>query len=129
MKLASVIQPFCLSCRFEIDFVKVSDADEAKEYGIDTLPTVLYFENRIPSVYDEDLNDENALLEWLIEQKTTDTIEKVTEEILEFLIEDEEYLAVFFSGPCEEDDPCDDILEELVSVCKKERCPEQSRHK
>ncbi len=39
---------------------------------------------------------------------------KVTEEILEFLIEDEEYLAVFFSGPCEEDDPCDDILEELV---------------
>ena len=38
----------------------------------------------------------------------------MTEEILEFLIEDEEYLAVFFSGPCEEDDPCDDILEELV---------------
>ena len=102
--------------RFEIDFVKVSDAEEAKEYGIDTLPTVLYFENRIPSVYDEDLNDENALLDWLIEQKTTDTIEKVTEEILEFLIEDEEYLAVFFSGPCEDDDPCDDILEELVSV-------------
>ena len=57
--------------------MKVSDAAEAKEYGIDTLPAVLYFENKIPSVYDEDLNDENALLEWLIEQKTTDTIEKV----------------------------------------------------
>ena len=54
------------------------------------------------------------MLEWLIEQKTTDTIEHVTEEILEFLIEDEEYLAVFFSGPCEEDDPCDDILDDLV---------------
>ena len=38
----------------------------------------------------------------------------MTEEILEFLIEDEEYLAVFFSGPCEEDDPCDDILDDLV---------------
>ena len=57
--------------------MKVSDAAEAKEYGIDTLPAVLYFENKIPSVYDEDLNDENALLEWIIEQKTTDTIEKV----------------------------------------------------
>ena len=53
-----------------------------------------------------------------IEQKTTDTIEHVTEEILEFLIEDEEYLAVFFSGPCEDDDPCDDILEDLVSNTK-----------
>ena len=59
-------------------------------------------------------NNENELLEWLIEQKTTDTIEHVTEEILEFLIEDEEFLAVFFSGPCEEDDPCDDILDDLV---------------
>ena len=96
--------------------MKVSDAAEAKEYGIDTLPSVLYFENKIPSLYDEDLNNENELLEWLIEQKTTDTIEHVTEEILEFLIEDEEYLAVFFSGPCEEDDPCDDILEDLVHL-------------
>ena len=54
--------------RFEIDFVKVSDAEEAKEYGIDTLPAVLYFENKIPSVYDEDLNNENELLEWLVKQ-------------------------------------------------------------
>jgi len=52
----------------------------------------------------------------LIEQKTTDTIEHVTEEILEFLIEDQEYLAVYFSGPCEDDDPCDEILDELVLV-------------
>ena len=52
--------------RFEIDFVKVSDAAEAKEYGIDSLPAVLYFENKIPSVYDEDLNNENELLEWLV---------------------------------------------------------------
>ena len=41
--------------RFEIDFVKVSDAAEAREYGIDNLPSVLYFENKIPSLYDEDL--------------------------------------------------------------------------
>jgi hypothetical protein len=44
----------------------VSDAAEAKEYGIDSLPAVLYFENKIPSVYDEDLNNENELLEWLV---------------------------------------------------------------
>jgi len=42
--------------------VKLSNADEAKEYGIDKLPAVLYFENKIPSLYDEDLNNENELL-------------------------------------------------------------------
>ena len=51
---------------------------------------------RIPSIYDGDLNDEETLLDWLVEQKTTETIEKVTEKILEMLVEEEEYLAVFF---------------------------------
>ena len=102
--------------RFEIDFVKVSDGEEAGQYGIDSLPGLLYFENRIPSLYDGDLAKVKPLLEWLIEQKTTDTIEQITEEILEILVEEEEYLAVFFSGPCEEDDPCHAILEELEKV-------------
>ena len=51
---------------------------------------------RIPSIYDGDLTDEETLLDWLVEQKTTETIEKVTEKILEMLVEEEEYLAVFF---------------------------------
>ena len=63
---------------------------------MDTLPGLLYFENKIPSMYDGDLQSVKLLLDWLIEQKTTDTIEQITEEILEILIEDEEYLAVFF---------------------------------
>ena len=102
--------------RFDIDFIKVSDAEEATQYGIDSLPGLLYFENKIPSMYDGDLQSVKLLLEWLIEQKTTDTIEQITEEILEILIDDEEYLAVFFSGPCEEDDPCYEILEKLEKV-------------
>ena len=36
----------------EIAFVKISNLDEAKEYGLDTLPALVYFENRIPSVYE-----------------------------------------------------------------------------
>ena len=95
---------------------KVCDAEEATQYGLDSLPGLLYFENKIPSLYDGDLESVKLLLEWLIEQKTTDTIEQITEEILEILIEDEEYLAVFFSGPCEADDPCNEILEELEKV-------------
>lgn len=35
-----------------IAFVKISDLDEAKEYGIDALPTLVFFERRIPHIYD-----------------------------------------------------------------------------
>lgn len=35
-----------------IAFVKISDPDEAKEYGIDSLPTLVLFERKIPHVYE-----------------------------------------------------------------------------
>lgn len=35
-----------------IAFVKISDVEEAKEYGIDSLPTLVFFEKRIPHVYE-----------------------------------------------------------------------------
>lgn len=38
--------------RNEIAFVKISNLDEAKEYGLDVLPALVYFENRIPSIYE-----------------------------------------------------------------------------
>ena len=107
--------------KFEINFVKLNDSEAAQEYGIDYLPGLLYFENRIPSIYDADLLQTDLLLEWLITQKTTETIEKVTEKILTMLIEEEEYLAVFFTGPCSEDDPCEQILDELESIDSKIR--------
>lgn len=35
-----------------IAFVKISDVEEAKEYGIDSLPTLVLFERKIPHIYD-----------------------------------------------------------------------------
>ena len=97
--------------RFDISFVKVSDATKAASFGLRSTPGLLYFEHRIPSLYDGPLDDEEALLEWLVEQRTTDTIEAVTGEILDILVESEEYLLVFFSGPCEEGDACQELLQ------------------
>ena len=34
-----------------IIFVKIDNPDEAKEYGIDVLPSLVYFENTIPSLF------------------------------------------------------------------------------
>lgn len=41
--------------------------------------------------------NENEVLEWLIEQKNTATIEEVTDEILQDLIDEHEYVVVYFS--------------------------------
>ena len=34
---------------------QVEDNEEAADYGITLLPALVYFENRIPSLYDDDL--------------------------------------------------------------------------
>lgn len=44
-----------------------------------------------------ELSDEQNVLAWLIKQRTTDTIEEVTDEILDDLIANFEYVVVYFS--------------------------------
>ncbi|CAH2105858.1 unnamed protein product [Euphydryas editha] len=99
-----------------IVIVRIDNDAEAKEYGIDHLPTLVYFEENIPAVYEGDLLNEDEVLEWLIEQKNSATIEEVTDEILTDLIEEHEYVVVYFSGNCEEGEECDNILEELENI-------------
>ncbi|XP_076227212.1 hulk isoform X2 [Nomia melanderi] len=102
--------------REEIVIIRMDNKAEAKEYGIDHFPTLVYFENKIPAIYEGDLLNEDEVLEWLIEQKHTATIEEVTDEILTDLIEEHEYVVAFFSGDCDEGDHCDKVLEELENI-------------
>lgn len=100
-----------------IAFVKIDDDKEAKEYGIDTLPAVLYFEKKIPHIYDGrqpalailsphynnpkkihtgDLTQEHELLEWLLHQKKHSEIPEITNEMMDKLIDTIDYLTVLF---------------------------------
>ncbi|XP_059049761.1 uncharacterized protein LOC131844810 isoform X5 [Achroia grisella] len=99
-----------------IVIVRMDNEAEAKEFGIDHLPTLVYFEENIPAIYEGDLMNEDEVLEWLIEQKNSATIEEVTDEILSDLIEEHEYVVVYFSGNCEEGEECDNILDELENI-------------
>ncbi|XP_018795891.1 PREDICTED: uncharacterized protein LOC108973243 isoform X10 [Bactrocera latifrons] len=99
-----------------IVIVRIDNAAEAKEYGLDHLPALIYFENKIPALYEGDLMNEDEVLEWLILQKRTATIEEVTDEILVELINDHEYVVVFFTGPCEPGEKCDKTLNALESI-------------
>ncbi|XP_076673088.1 hulk isoform X2 [Andrena cerasifolii] len=99
-----------------IVIVRMDNDAEAKEYGIDHLPTLVYFENKIPAIYEGDLLNEDEVLEWLVEQKNTATIEEVTDEILTDLIEEHEYVVAYFSGDCDDGDDCDKVLQELENI-------------
>ena len=47
-----------------IVMIRIDNAEEAKEYGLDHLPAMVYFENKIPAIYEGDLMNEDEVLEW-----------------------------------------------------------------
>ncbi|XP_054718538.1 uncharacterized protein LOC129227940 [Uloborus diversus] len=101
--------------RHGIPFVRIEDDSVAKEYGIlDELPILVYFEDRIPSVYKGDLMKEEEVLAWIIRNKEEDTIEEVNDEILEDMIKEYEYVLVFFAPDGCPD--CEKILTELENI-------------
>lgn len=79
-----------------ITFVKIDNIDEANEYGIDSVPGLLYFEKGIPTVYEGRLEDEESVLKWLEQQTTSDEIEDITDEMLDLILEKMPYVAVLF---------------------------------
>lgn len=76
--------------------MKIDDDNEAKEWGIDKLPTIVFFEKGVPHVYEGDLMKEEELLGWLIHQKRHSEIPEITDEMKDKLIETVEHLAVIF---------------------------------
>ena len=103
-----------------IPFVKIEDVTKAKdEFGLDSLPAVLYWKNGefipenslcltlnsgVPSVFSGEVSDPKGLLEWLVNSKSGDNIELVTEEILEDMVDKFEYVVAYFQAYCREGD-------------------------
>ena len=82
-------------------FVKIDSEDEAKEYGINELPTLVYFESEIPYIFQGDLMNEEEVLAWLFHHVDSEEIAEVTDEMMDKLIANEPFLAVLF---CKSDD-------------------------
>lgn len=74
----------------------MDNPEEALEYGIDTVPKLIYFEKGIPTIYEGNLQDEEKLLKWLEEQTSSDQIEDITDEMLDLIIEKMPHVAVLF---------------------------------
>jgi thioredoxin-like negative regulator of GroEL len=100
--------------KYGIVFVKSSDSTVAEEFGCKSVPSLMYFEKGAPSLYEGDVSAEEDVLQWLVQQKTEDTIESVNRELLEQLVEQSHYLVAFFYKPhCR---ACDIVLEELEHI-------------
>lgn len=105
--------------RHGITFVKTKDFSVAEQYGVHDFPALVYFESNIPNVFEGiscsmyalirisykttiigmfsgQLDEEEEVLQWLITQKTEDRIELITRQMLETMVEDTQYLAVYF---------------------------------
>lgn len=89
-----------------IQFVKIDDNSAAREYGIEHIPAIVYFEKQVPNVYDGDLQDEDQMLHWLVEQLEKDEIEDVTDEMLDKLIKEGKTIAVLFCEALKRSDNC-----------------------
>lgn len=76
--------------------MKTQDFSIAELYGISDYPVLVYFEANVPNVYEGSLKEEEEVLQWLIQQKTEDRIELITRVMLESMVEETQYLAVYF---------------------------------
>ena len=81
---------------------------------------LVYYENKIPSLYRGDFNAEK-ILAWLISERNSNSIEFVTEEMIqEDLLHEDNFVAILFLGICynEEEDfnVCEETLEALETI-------------
>ena len=79
-------------------FVKVSEASAAVEYGIEERPTLVVFEKGIPNLYEgQDFRDAQQILRWIMGEITgDDTVETVTDSMLDMMIAKHRHVAAFF---------------------------------
>lgn len=85
--------------QFGIDMVKISDEEVAAKYNVANTPALVYFRKRIPLIFDGDLTDHTKLLTWLTSLDVFDNkneIEDVNRKMLDKLLDEKDYLAVFF---------------------------------
>jgi len=79
----------------EIKLVKIDDPEEALEYGLKTLPALVFFESQLPNIFEGNLEDPDEVLEWVTDLAMEDNIELVTAPMLDKLAQDHTNVAVF----------------------------------
>ncbi|KAJ8971215.1 hypothetical protein NQ314_000817 [Rhamnusium bicolor] len=67
-----------------------------KNTALKKIPSLVYFENGIPTLYEGNLEDEDKVLKWFEHQIKSDEIEDVTDEMLDIILDKRPFVAVLF---------------------------------
>ena len=76
--------------------MKISDAGAGEEYGIQDLPSLVYFENGVPEIFEGDIRNDNQIIKWMLDELKQEEIKDVTVAMLNRLIDRNHNLAVVF---------------------------------
>ena len=82
-----------------IIFVTTEDTGFAKKHGIKSFPTLAFFRNKEPLIFKGDIEDEDEVLSWITDEDTLEIpgkIEEVNSKMLENILEENDYIVVFF---------------------------------
>ena len=79
----------------KIKLVKIADPEEALEYGLSQLPALVFFEHKLPTIFEGNLENHDEVFDWITEAAMEDKIELVTVPMLERLFEDYKNIAAF----------------------------------
>jgi len=104
---------------FGIDMVKVVEGDTAAEFNIMQTPVMAYFRKGTALLYEGDLMDSAQILGWLTSNEAfelKDEIEEVNRRMLEKLLDDSDFVTVYFYENEADCPRCPEILEELERI-------------
>lgn len=82
-----------------IIFVTTEDMGFARKHGIKVFPTLAFFRNKEPLIFKGDIEDEDEVLSWITDEDTLEIpgkIEEVNAKMLENILEENDYIVVFF---------------------------------
>ena len=80
----------------EVEFVKCSEPNAQRDYGLTQVPALVFFENGVPEVYTGDLKNDDETLAWISKELSNSEIEEVNPSILSYLMDSSDFLAVLY---------------------------------
>ena len=104
----------------EVEFVQCSEDRVVESFGLTMIPSLVYFENGVPSVYTGELKNADSILGWITQELQQQVIKELKDEVLESVQDRLEFVAVIYYNKDSTHDL--DILAQLETVddeCKE----------
>jgi len=109
--------------KLRIKMVKINDLELVTEYSLGELPALVYYRHTLPILFEGDLESEDDILEWLVQNRNSgeeaDSIEEVDTQTLEAMVSAVENIVVlFYNAKSSKSDQILEVMEGLGDDCE-----------